>query len=415
MDFASGDTEKSFIFVAVQDAVYENLEEVTLGFGTLPAGVSTKSPAQGSVAIWESIHLSFEESTYEAYEGGTGSAVTVKLDGPAATEIVIPITAAGMNGATNDDWTGVPNSLTFSAGDTQKSFTVMAYDDDVEDNGERVELGFGTLPPGVAPGNPSIANVELMNTEEESLNCGTSIWCATETPGQYNPNNRKRGGTYHKDMDDATLIGDPYFTYNGTRYDVTLIYSSLSHDYPYLSRLVIKFNVNMPTVDDYSSWEMQVDNVDFPFTPERLVGGGFRWRHPMFFDFRLGTTTELRIEEATNRQPRATNIPPPAPMYLTIFELDSRIDVAWERPPMDWGPDVLFDTETSVPEVTGYRVEWKKASDKWADTQSSSFEVLNTRRPILNLTNGVQYTVRVYAFNQYGESPPSPEVTDTPQ
>ena len=106
---------------------------------------------------------------------------------------------------------------------------------------------------------------------------------------------------------------------------------------------------------------MYVDNVAFPFTPERVVGGGFKWRHPMFYDFRPGTTTELRIEESSNQQPRATNLTPPAPMYLTIFELDSRIDVAWERPPIDWGPDVLFDTETSVPEVTGYRVGLEKS------------------------------------------------------
>ena len=165
LDFAIGDTEKSFTFTAAQDAVDENLEEVTLGFGTLPSGVSTASPAQAVVTIRDSIHVSFEKSYYEAYEGGVGAEVTVNLDEPAPAETVIPITAAAMNGATSADWTGVPARLAFDAGDIEKSFTVMAYDDTVEDDGESVQLSFDTLPPGVARGNPAIATVELMNME----------------------------------------------------------------------------------------------------------------------------------------------------------------------------------------------------------------------------------------------------------
>ena len=165
VDFAIGDTEKSFTFTAAQDAIDENLEEVTLGFGTLPSGVSTASPAQAVVAIRDSIHASFEESYYEAYEGGAGAEVTVKLDGPALAETAISITATGMDGASSADYSGVPADLTFNSGDTEKSFTVMAYDDTVEDNGETVQLGFDTLPPGVARGNPATATVELMNME----------------------------------------------------------------------------------------------------------------------------------------------------------------------------------------------------------------------------------------------------------
>ena len=41
----------------------------------------------------------------------------------------------------------------------------MAYDDDVEDDEEAVELGFGTLPTGVVPASPSTATVTLMNAE----------------------------------------------------------------------------------------------------------------------------------------------------------------------------------------------------------------------------------------------------------
>ena len=170
LDFASGVTEKLFTFTAVQDDDDEDAEELTLGFGTLPDGMSTGTTTQATVTIIDSIHLSFDASYYQAYEGGNGAVVTVQLDNAPVVETVIPITATGMNGATSADWTGVPNSLTFSAGETSKTFRVMAYDDTVEDSGESVELRFGTLPPGVARGIPSAATVELMNMEVPQVN-----------------------------------------------------------------------------------------------------------------------------------------------------------------------------------------------------------------------------------------------------
>ena len=173
VSFTSGQTEQSFTFTAVQDEDDENAEDVTLGFGALPDGVHARTPVQATVTIIDSLRVSFGASRYEAHEGGTGAEVTVLLDSAVALETVIPITAAGMNGATDDDWTGVPEELVFTSGEQSKTFTVMAYDDTVEDGGEAVELGFGTLPVGVVSTSPSMATVELMNTETE----GTQAEC----------------------------------------------------------------------------------------------------------------------------------------------------------------------------------------------------------------------------------------------
>ena len=169
VSFTSGKTEKSFTFTAVQDEDNENAEDVTLGFGALPDGVRARTPVQATVTIIDSRRVSFGASRYEAHEGGTGVEVTVLLDSAVALKTVIPITAAGMNGATDDDWTGVPEELVFASGEQSKTFTVMAYDDTVEDDGEILKLGFGTLPAGVVAGNPSAATVELMNTELDMI------------------------------------------------------------------------------------------------------------------------------------------------------------------------------------------------------------------------------------------------------
>ena len=229
-------------------------------------------------------------------------------------------------------------------------------------------------------------------------------------------NNINGGGDYAEKVANSSLIGSKNFTYNGTTYQVRSIYSVLQHHYRYLSRFVIKLYPYIDTIaaKDYTNWTLYVNDVAFPFTQERMVGSGFRWRHPMFYQFRPGTTFELRIEETAISQARAINEPPPAPMYLTVLEDDSYLSVDWERPPMDEGPDVLFYNETSVPEVTRYRLELKKADDTWSSARSKSISYPSSRSVFVNLNNGVEYTMRVFAINQYGESPPSPEVTGTP-
>ena len=151
--FNSGETEKSFTFSATQDSAQDSGESVKLTFDTMPAGVTAGPSDQATLTITEGMAVNF------------GAAVTVKLNGAATYEINVPITAVGMNGVTEHDWTGVPPLLTFTSGQSSKTFTVMVYDDDVEDDGEAVEQEFGTLPTGVVPASPSTSSATLMNAE----------------------------------------------------------------------------------------------------------------------------------------------------------------------------------------------------------------------------------------------------------
>ena len=82
--------------------------------------------------------VSFGSATYSATEGGDDAEITVYLSVPAPGQVDIPLTATGHYKATPDDWLGVPTVLTFDTGDTSKSFTLVAFDDTVEDDGEMV-------------------------------------------------------------------------------------------------------------------------------------------------------------------------------------------------------------------------------------------------------------------------------------
>ena len=168
--FETGETSKDITFSATDDSQDDDDESVRLAFGTLPSGVSAGTVHETVVSITDddlpaTVTVSFGQSTYTATEGGDNAVVTVILGSPAQRQVEIALTANGHGGATEDDWSGVPETVSFDQGDNSKSFTVTAIDDNVEDNGEMVELGFGTLPAGFAPGSPSTARITLMNDD----------------------------------------------------------------------------------------------------------------------------------------------------------------------------------------------------------------------------------------------------------
>ena len=102
----------------------------------------------------------FTQDAYTVAEGGTQT-VTVTLSEYPERMVVIPIETTDQDGATQADYSGVPQSVTFNmadifnAGDTSQTFTFAAEDDDEDDDDESVRLSFGaTLPPGVTAGTP---------------------------------------------------------------------------------------------------------------------------------------------------------------------------------------------------------------------------------------------------------------------
>ena len=81
------------------------------------------------------------------------------------------------------------------------------------------------------------------------------------------------------------------------------------------------------------------------------------------------------------------------------------LDVSWTGPASDGGSA-----------VTGYKVQWKEAADSW-DTAADVSEATatETSHTITGLTDGTEYSVRVVAINDVGESPPSEDGNGTPR
>ena len=173
--FDAGDISKSFDLSAVEDNLAESGERVKLSFGTLPADASAGTPSEASVSIHDrtqgqdlptSPTVHFESAAYSVDEGAT-VAVKVKLSKAPGSEAVIPISITNRAGASDNDYTGVPDSLTFGAADTEKTITFAATDDSVDDDGEKVELSFGSLPGGITATAGEAAEAVVTITDDD--------------------------------------------------------------------------------------------------------------------------------------------------------------------------------------------------------------------------------------------------------
>ena len=164
--FNTGETSQTIPFAATDDTAVDDGESVMLSFGeTLPAGVTEGTVNQTVVSITDNdpaVTVSFGQNAYTVVEGGTQDVTVTLSDDPQRT-VVVPITITDQDGATGDDYSGVPQTVTFNTGETSSTFTLIATRDTDYDDGESVKLSFGSmLPGGVTEGHISETVVSLI-------------------------------------------------------------------------------------------------------------------------------------------------------------------------------------------------------------------------------------------------------------
>ena len=168
VEFNRGETEKSITFGATQDTIDDDWESVRLQFGTMPPGASAVTPTLTTVNITDDdvpqVTVSFSAETYTAPEGDSVQ-VRVTLSQAPERQVVVIIAKENQGGASNPDYSGVPENLTFSATDTEMAITFAAADDDEDDDDESVKLTFGAFPPGVEAGTNSEAIVNITDSD----------------------------------------------------------------------------------------------------------------------------------------------------------------------------------------------------------------------------------------------------------
>ena len=192
LTFDSGETSKTFTFSATQDTTDDDSDSVAISFGTLPAGFGAGATSETTISITDDdaglAKVGFGAATYAVAEDSTVD-VTISLDSALSEAVTIPITTVDQDGATSDDYSGIPASVTISAGDTTATFSFDAAADSPYDDNESVLIGFGTLPDGVDldATTETIVTITDPNPPQVKVSFGSATYDVGEGGGLWVP------------------------------------------------------------------------------------------------------------------------------------------------------------------------------------------------------------------------------------
>ena len=184
--FMPGETEKTFTVELTQDTLDDDDESITLSFGTLPDTVKSGGDNEtATVTIRDDddpeVDVEFGAAAYSAGEGGSAT-VEITLSANPERTVIIPLTKTDQGGISAADYTGVPDSVTFNTGETSKTFTFSATQDDLDDDDESVKLEFGTLPARVSEGTQDETTISIGDDDDPhvTVEFGAAAYSAGE-------------------------------------------------------------------------------------------------------------------------------------------------------------------------------------------------------------------------------------------
>ena len=162
LTFAPGETEKKIQVTITDDEVDEEEEDETFTVRLSSANNASLDVSSSTVTITDdddpAVTASFGQASYSVDEGGTVE-VTVTLNADPEREVTIHLTHDPQGDTGSGDYSGVPENVVFQSDETEKSFTFSATADDIDDDGESVDLGFGTMPDRVSAGTTATVTI----------------------------------------------------------------------------------------------------------------------------------------------------------------------------------------------------------------------------------------------------------------
>ena len=166
LSLAVGQSSVQTTVTAIDDTVSEGIETIDIALQVEGTAVAT---ARLNLLNGFGLPVNFDSATYSANEGGS---VTLTLTlGAASTEpVTVPLTATPGPGLNSNEWSGVPERVTFSPGETSVSITASFNDDQIDETDELLTLVIeAPLHEDYSPGNQSEAVITVVDDDEIEL------------------------------------------------------------------------------------------------------------------------------------------------------------------------------------------------------------------------------------------------------
>ena len=386
--FDAGEMSKSFTFSATQDTDNDDDESVQLGFGSLPdTRVSAGAPDATTINITDDdvpvVTVQFSQGSYTVAEGATQS-VTVTLNADPERTVVVPITAVNQGTTSDADYSGVPSSVTFDAGEMSKSFTFSATQDTDNDDDESVQLGFGSLPDTrVSAGAPDATTINITDDDVPAVTVQFSQGSYTVVEGA------TQSVTVTLNADPERTVVVPITAVNqGTTSDADYsgVPSSVTFDAGEMSKS-FTFSATQDTNND----DDESVQLGFGSLPDTRVSAG------------TPDTTTINITDddvdMTNQPPVFADLALAPPVNVQASATDERVMLTWQGNPSNF-------------HVDGYRIEryeghssgWETLEPLWLAASEFPWDTPNIIETYLDtdVLPSAPYRYRIWSVNDRG-------------
>ena len=169
LTFPADATQQTWSIAANHDGDGDD-ETLEVGFGELPEMVVAGAPAAATVTLEDkglvALKVSFGQPKYTVSEGQQVN-IDMKMSPAADRRVEVPLVTAPSGGATEEDYGEMPASVVFEEGESQRTISVAATMDEVNDAGEGIVLNSGGLPEMVSTGDPASTQVHFMQRRSE--------------------------------------------------------------------------------------------------------------------------------------------------------------------------------------------------------------------------------------------------------
>ncbi len=168
LTFAAGVTTATFTVSILGDTVVEGNERLRLVLSNPSSGAVLASPNVAHLRIVDNDTagtLAFSSTTYTGTEGGPAVVITVVRSGGAASGVTVQYATSNGSATAGSDYTPRSGTLSFGAGQTSRTFTVLILDDTAVESTETVNLTLRNPTGGATLRTPSTAALHILDND----------------------------------------------------------------------------------------------------------------------------------------------------------------------------------------------------------------------------------------------------------
>ncbi len=168
LNFASGETSKTFSVPVINDNASEGYRTFTVNLALPTGGATLRSPSSVTVTIIDdevvgtgSGTFKLDKGSYSVQENGGAAVITVQRVGGTLGPVSISYNSFSKTATSGDDFTAVTGTLTFQAHEGAKTFEIPILKDNVPDTGETVGISIYGPSNGAVLGSPQEATLTI--------------------------------------------------------------------------------------------------------------------------------------------------------------------------------------------------------------------------------------------------------------